>query len=1098
MGSLFGKQKLLIDYTIPVNDPVQNKRFPSNEISTTKYTYYNFLFKNLFEQFRRYQNFYFLLVCIPTLIPGIAPISPASAIIPFLLILTVAACKEAYEDFMRYLQDREFNNRKYEAWRDGLWVNVTSESLMAGSLVVIKDNEEVPCDVVIISTTHPEGKVYYDTANLDGETYLKQGVALPETVGMTRTEIQAMSAILTAEQPHKTLYEFTGNLNLSRSGELLDNPLTNAKGELMPLGKDQFLMRGVRVRNTRETVGIVCYTGPNTKMALNQVKTPSKFSQTEKSINVVTVGVFCLKMIFVVSATAAYGVQSSNNMPWYNPFSNLSLDTFRVFASYFVLLAFFIPISLFVNLEVIKLAQAYFMMSDDGMKLDGKKMSVRNSNLNDELSRVSYIFSDKTGTLTQNKMVFDSVSINGTNYVNAGKGELAKKVGKDLIVTDFMLNLATNHEVLPEKKSGEIMPHYAAPSPDEIAIIKGAFLNGVKLLSRDSKGVEVQILDSEPEHYEVLDILPFSNVRKRSSVIVRMPSGRIVLYCKGADSAIFPRCTGIIDNSNPIFKITKRHMTTYSVRGLRTLILAKRELSVGEFNQFHQAFREAQGNVIDKKSLMDGLMERIEVGLELQGCTAIEDKLQDRVPWAVNLCIRAGIKVWMITGDKQETAENIGKSCNLIQEDTTIIRITQAGSMSEARDMVETCRRVIYSEKKVSLVVDSQSLNFLLTELRNEFLEIGRVCASVIVCRAEPLQKAQVVALMKKGTGEITLAIGDGANDVSMIQEAHIGVGIWGEEGSQAARNSDFSLHQFKHLARLVIIHGRYNMLRTALMVEFSFYKNLAMFIVQYWFAFYCNFSSNSFYDDWVMAAFNTILLSAPPLSLAFFEKDLQESAIIHHPESYIELRNGLYFTRKTFARWMMSALWNSLVFWFSIYLIPSSSMRGNGWGYGKIEASTVIAIAAITSIIIKAALVTRYWVWVSFVAYIGSFAAIFFVFSIEASFVSIFPNFYGTMTYIMGSPYFYFHLPCVILLCVVPELIIELIQVTFFPKNWQILREATVDHRFYDDAKQQQLQEFSEFIDISINAEVGPLDIRNIDASTNEDDGTEMKEIEI
>jgi len=1051
-------------FTITVNDPVANAEhgYPSNEVRTTKYTLLSFVPKNFVEQFRRYQNFYFLLVCIPACIPSISPISPASALVPFFFILLVSAAKEAFEDVKRWQSDNEFNGRKYEVYQDKLWVSVSAQSIQVGDIIALKEGEEVPADTVLLSTNNDDGVCYYETANLDGETYLKQGKSLAITTGWTRPKFASLSAFLSVEPPHKTLYQLTGTFTMAPEGSVLGNPLNRGEKHedvVVSLNNPQLLMRGVKMRNTKESFGVVTYTGPNTKLALNQVEVPSKFSQTEKFTNWVTIVIFILKICLVIACTISTAALSGGDIWYLESHTSVSYEAGVTFASYFVLFAYFIPISLFVNLEVIKLAQAAFMMADNDMKVDGQGMTVRNSNLNDELSKVGYIFSDKTGTLTQNKMVFHGCSINRQNYKDAGMGTLQSLVCGDPYVADFFVNLACNNEVLPED-TGASMPHYAAPSPDEVAMARGAFVNGVKLLSRSKGGIMIQIGDGQPQLYEILSILPFSSERKRSSVIVKGPNGRIILYAKGADQVILERLNAKIHDS-PIIKDTKKHLTNYSTKGLRTLVIARKELSLQEYQAWKQQFDQADLAMVNRKQQTEAVMDKIEQGMTIQGCTAIEDKLQDQVPWTINYCIRCGIKVWMITGDSLETAENIGRSCKLIGEDSALIKVVAATSSEECGQMMDTAQRVVKSESKVTLIVDSKSLGFILVDYSDVFANVSLECASVIVCRAEPLQKAQVVSLIKRSLpNEITLAIGDGANDVPMIQEAHIGVGIHGQEGTQAARSSDYALREFKHLAKLVTVHGRYNMMRTALMVEYSFYKNLAMFIVQFWFAFYCHFSAQTFYDSWLMAGFNTILISAPPLALALFEKDLREDVLFQYPEAYPELKKGLYLTPYTFSRWMLAAVYHSVVFWFSFFVLPNP-LRENSDYYGQPslnEQSTFIAIAAMWVIILKAALVTRNWVWVNHFAYWGSMILILLFLLVESSLLTLLPSFYKTMQFVLSAPSFYFYVPCLIMVCLIPEFAYEFIQSQYFPYRWQRIREATQHIKPRDTASVQQL----------------------------------------
>eukprot|EP01128_Nolandella_sp_AFSM9_P004739 TRINITY_DN2183_c0_g1_i3.p1 TRINITY_DN2183_c0_g1~~TRINITY_DN2183_c0_g1_i3.p1 ORF type:complete len:1098 (+),score=280.47 TRINITY_DN2183_c0_g1_i3:18-3311(+) len=1064
LGCCRKKKEPLEEVVVYLNNETANSTFeyPTNKINSMKYSpWFTFPFKNLFEQFRRYHNSYFLLVAIFSCIPGVSPISWTSAVLPFVLIILTAAVKEAFEDYKRWRSDVEVNEVIYQKLNpDGSHSDVVNQDIKVGDILYVVENEEVPADLVLLCCSDKrEGVCYVDTANLDGETNLKIFRAFDPTSKMKKDQIAQLKGVVRSEPANETLYRFIGNLQFDASPDAVDPRIVqDGESPAHPLDEKNLLMRGVTMRNTKFAYGLVVYAGKDSKLALNSVEPPSKFSQSEKRINIVTLIIFAVKMLVVCAFTITSAVIQMNDGDghWYVPITGLdefssspAYNGISVFLAYFILFGYFIPISLFVNLEIIKLTQAGYMMGDDDMKVivdtrDGpqeKGMSVKNSNLNDELSKVKYIFSDKTGTLTANKMVFHECSINGTSYPDSGKGKLSSKVKKDDHIRDFFLHLALNHEVLPEEnEDGEGMPKYAAPTPDEIALVRGAYINGVQFLSKHKSGLTIQV-GKKKLVYKMLDAIEFTSTRKRSSVIVKAPNGDIILFSKGADEVMFPRIAKSVKKK--IVTKVKDALTAYSVEGLRTLVLGYRIVDKKKYNAFHKAYTKAQSSIgKDRDEKLAKAAELIEKDLQLQGCTALLDKLQNKVPWAINYLIRAGIKVWMITGDKQETAENIGHSCRLLSKGSHLVRVVKSKSSEECRAQLVAARNEMAKFDKVSLVIDGKSLTYALVEHSAEFQDVGKGCETVICCRADPLQKALVVRMMKAATSEVCLSIGDGANDVSMIQEAHIGVGIWGEEGTQAARNSDYAIRRFRHLTKLLTVHGRYSMLRTALMVEYSFYKNIAMFMAQVWFAFYSQFSGQTFFDSWFMTLYNVLVLSLPPLALAFFEKDLTEEKIGHYPEVYRELTRGLYFTTFTIVRWFTSAFYQSIIFFFTIYFLPQAF-----WENGQVGSlwtlSTMVGTAGVWAIIVKGMTITRRFTWVHHAANFVSFVAPLVLFTIESNWLGFFPEYYYEMNQVLSAPVFWFYALCILAICIVPEISFDYLQRQYFPDDWMIVQEV-------------------------------------------------------
>lgn len=403
----------------------------------------------------------------------------------------------------------------------------------------------------------------------------------------------------------------------------------------------------------------------------------------------------------------------------------------------------------------------------------------------------------------------------------------------------------------------DVKPIFEAESPDELALVDAAFNYHCKLIKRTATSVLIDFFDEGRLNYEILYVLPFDSIRKRMSVIVRHPvTNEVILYCKGADSTIFPHLSPVEDDSQQkiIVEKTQQHINNYSKDGLRVLLMAKRVLSVQEFQNWYQQQLEIDRTLDNVEKKIQENYSRIECNLTLLGATGIEDRLQEGVPETLSALMSAGIVIWVLTGDKPETAINIAYSCKLFSPQMELLQLmTRSKEAAESTiqcylaDMENLAGNTVQSvepsssyvrrkpgltnirNRSKALVVDGKTLTFILdrrSNLTKPFLKLTSFCSSVLCCRATPLQKAYIVRVVKEELKMRTLAIGDGANDVSMIQTADVGIGISGQEGMQAVMAADFALSRFKFLERLLLVHGHWSYDRLSRMVLYFFYKN--------------------------------------------------------------------------------------------------------------------------------------------------------------------------------------------------------------------------------------------------------------------------------
>ncbi|KAM6106488.1 phospholipid-transporting ATPase ID [Pterocles gutturalis] len=869
-------------------------QYASNCIKTSKYNVVTFLPVNLFEQFQEVANTYFLFLLILQLIPQISSLSWFTTIVPLVLVLTITAVKDATDDYFRHKSDNQVNNRQSQVLIGGVlrqepWMNVR-----VGDIIKLENNQFVAADLLLLSSSEPHGLCYVETAELDGETNTKVRQAIPVTSELGDTgKLARFDGEVVCEPPNNKLDKFGGMLHWGDTKH--------------PLSNQNMLLRGCVLRNTEWCFGLVIFAGPDTKLMQNSGRTKFKRTSIDRLMNTLVLWIFgflvCMGVILAVGNAVwehEVGACFQRYLPWDEGVHSAVFSGFLSFWSYIIILNTVVPISLYVSVEVIRLGHSYFINWDKKMYCAKRRTpaEARTTTLNEELGQVEYIFSDKTGTLTQNIMVFSKCSVNGHSYGDVQdmlgpKAELgekpepvdfsfnpladpqfrfwdpslleAVKLG-DPHVQEFFRLLALCHTVMSEEKSeGEL--YYKAQSPDEGALVTAARNFGFVFRSRTPKTITVQEL-GRAVTYQLLAILDFNNVRKRMSVVVRGPEGRIRLYCKGADTILLERLHRV---TRDLAAITADHLNVssagatrgfgdsagsprsprsgrsqeYAGEGLRTLVLAYRDLEEGHYQEWSRRLHRAGSAAEAREDRLARLYDELEREMMLLGATAIEDKLQQGVPETIAVLTLANIKIWVLTGDKQETAVNIGYSCKMLTDETTEVFVVTGRTVLEVREelrkarekMMDASRSVgngFSSQEKLSsssssklssvleaiageyaLVINGHSLAHALeADMEVEFLETACACKAVICCRVTPLQKAQVVELVKKYKKAVTLAIGDGANDVSMIRTAHIGVGISGQEGIQAVLASDYSFSQFKFLQRLLLVHGRWSYLR--------------------------------------------------------------------------------------------------------------------------------------------------------------------------------------------------------------------------------------------------------------------------------------------
>ena len=1002
-------------------------KFPSNYRRTTKYTLLTFIPFSLFIQFRRVANVYFLITAVLQSISFISPLNPFSAVAPLVFVLTVSIFREGIEDYLRHRSDQEENSAKVKIYIQGKFKQMKSQDIQVGNIVMVSKDEFFPCDLIMLSNSSAGNTAYIETASIDGEKNLKIRNSVNETHNFVKHDevIRFMSEVK-CDLPNNSIYTFAGSINLN--------------GLCVPVNKNNILLGGAALRNTSWAIGIAVYTGPDTKLRMNLMKRKEKQSRIEKVVNKYILYILLLQfcMCMVPSIFYVYYLENDIQENEFRKYDSSLQSGILNYFTYFLLLNTMLPISLIISLELLKIGQGYFMQQDLNLysPLRDRPCKVSSFSLNEELGMIEHIFTDKTGTLTCNSMIFKSCAIGDKVYgdhsstminstlvsmtnqsPNEANSNLLNFNGKELledlwsersfsfpypgssfktqkeVIKHFLLCMALCHECLVETSQTE--SKYIGQSPDEIALIEAASRLGVKFSSRYLNLIILEVKHGDKiieEKFEICCNFEFDSDRKRNSVVLKeLATGNYLVYAKGADNVMIKLLN---ENCALYTNKVKKELKSFSEKGLRTLLLTYRQLDFEEFTLIKHSFDQAANLVVGRNEALGQVAALAEHKLLVLGCSAVEDSLQEEVPETIQDFLRAGIKVWMLTGDKLETAENIGRTCSLITENMDVIRIDSQDFMGVLTALQESIDLIMLMGSDICLIIQGDSILHIVSppeayssmseEIIDHFWKLTLKCKSVICCRMTPGQKRSIVDLVKKAQGSIVLTVGDGANDVPMILEGNIGVGIYGEEGMQAVQASDYAIGEFKYLWELLFVHGRFNYIRQSEMILYFIYKNLVFTLPQFWFCFYCTFSGQTVYDDWYITMYNMVLTALPLMVKGLLEKDVripnrvdfdsnetEISCRIRYevPKLYSIGKLNTIFTGRNFTYWVLNGIFHSaLVFFIPIYVSGKEVMNSEGMEIDFVFFSITSFTCIILLVNLKLALWTKYWTIFHFV----------------------------------------------------------------------------------------------------------------------------------
>lgn len=782
------------------------------------------------------------------------------------------------------------------------------------------------------------GETFIRTDQLDGETDWKLRLASPLSQSLPVEELVRLR--VTGGKPDKKVNEFVGTLELlsSRQEAMSNNGSARNDGNLShsaPLSIDNTAWANTVIASNATTLAVIIYTGPQTRSALSTAPSRTKIGLLEYEINSLTKILCALTLGLSIILVALEGFENVPGNIWY-------VKIMR----FLVLFSTIVPISLRVNLDLGKSVYSWFIQRDPGIP----GAVVRTSTIPEDLGRIEYLLSDKTGTLTQNEMEMKKIHVGTVSYANEAMDEVSAytkqgfhiplgldpAVNTTLItpssnfaatanvgatrtrreigtrVRDVVLALALCHNVTPttDEEDGRVVTSYQASSPDEIAIVRWTEAVGLRLSYRDRKSMSLESSETGRTVVQVriLEVFPFTSDGKRMGIIVQffersgaapnINNGEIWFYQKGADTVM-----GSIVAANDWLDEETANMAR---EGLRTLVVGRKRLSPAEYHEFRARYQAAALAISGRDTGMQKVVSQyLERDLELLGVTGVEDKLQKDVKPSLELLRNAGIKIWMLTGDKVETARCVAVSSKLVARGQYIYTVAKMKRKDQAQDHLDFLRSKVDS----CLLIDGESLALFLTHYRTDFISVAVKLPTVVACRCSPTQKAEVAKLIKDFTKKRVCCIGDGGNDVSMIQAADVGVGIVGKEGRQASLAADFSIEQFFHLTKLLVWHGRNSYKRSAKLAQFVIHRGLIISVCQTMYSIAIKFEPEGLYKDWLLVGYATVYTAAPVFSLVL-DKDVDEELANLYPELYKELTEGRSLSYRTFFVWVFVSIY--------------------------------------------------------------------------------------------------------------------------------------------------------------------------------------------
>uniref|UniRef100_A0A8C5CFI5 Phospholipid-transporting ATPase n=1 Tax=Gadus morhua TaxID=8049 RepID=A0A8C5CFI5_GADMO len=938
----------------------RDQRYPRNVINNQKYNFFTFLPGVLYNQFKYFFNLYFLLLACSQFVDELRLGALYTYWVPLVgMVLFITIGREAVEEIRCSIRDKEVNSHIYSKLLPRGTVKVKSSGIQVGDLIMVEKGECINRLYLPLA-----GSCFLRTDQLDGETDWKLRLPVACTQRLPTADLLQIRSYVYAEEPNIDIHTFNGTFTREDG----DPPVNES------LSIENTLWASTVIASGKRTVGVVIYTGKELRGVMNTSNPKNKMGLFDLEVNCLT------KILFgalVVVSLVMVALQHFAGR-WY-------LQIFR----FLLLFSNIVPISLRVNLDLGKMVFSWMINRDS--KIPGTV--VRASTIPEELGRISYLLTDKTGTLTQNEMVFRRLHLGTVAYgmdsmdevqshvfsaytqVNTIKNNTlsgpastlapaATKVRKTISsrVHEAVKAIALVHNVTPVYEANGVTDQaeaeqhyedtcrvYQAASPDEVSLVQWTESVGLTLVGRDQSSMQLRTPSGQILNFTILQIFPFTYESKRMGIIVRDEStGEITFYMKGADAVM----AGIVQYNDWL----EEECGNMAREGLRVLVVSKKSLTEEQYQDFEARYVQAKLSVHDRSLKVATVIESLEMEMELLCLTGVEDQLQTDVRPTLEILRNAGIKVWMLTGDKMETATCTAKNAHLVTRNQDIHIFRAVTTRGEAHLELNSFRR----KHDCALVISGDSLEVCLKYYEYEFMELACQSPAVVCCRCAPTQKAQIVRLLQERTGKLTCAVGESPRPHALLRPSNCTIDPTKQcEGKQASLAADFSVTQFKHLGRLLMVHGRNSYKRSAALSQFVIHRSLCISTMQAVFSSVFYFASVPLYQGFLIVGYSTIYTMFPVFSLVL-DKDVKSEVAMLYPELYKDLLKGRPLSFKTFLIWVLISIYQGSIIMYGAMLLFESEF---------VHIVAISFTSLILTELLMVALTVQTWHWLMMVA---------------------------------------------------------------------------------------------------------------------------------